>query len=112
METQISTYFNLGSIVCGLIAWALPCIAVFFKNPRLRHGFSIFSFAFCTVALLLQLVEIRHRVRIHDWAAIDDTIGAIILSGAFLIAVSIILNLRCLWKKKTPPPPPPPPPEE
>lgn len=110
---QISLYFNLGSIICGLIAWALPCIAVFFKNPRWKHGFSIFSFTFCTFALLLQLIEIRHRVRISDWAAIDDTIGAIILSSAFLIVVSVILNLRCLWKKKMPSsPPPPPPPKE
>lgn len=93
----MSVFFSVGSLILGLIAWILPIVAM---NGRLekRKGtaFCPLSFSSCAAALILQMLEIEHRVRIEDFSAIMDTIGAVIKVSIFLVVVTAFLNLLAL----------------
>ena len=89
----MSAIFNIGSLVLGLISWIIPVVVIYKCSKRDNRGkFIGISFTSCGLALLLQLFEIRHRVYLHDWSALLDTID--ILSGVavILVLVTIILN--------------------
>ncbi|MBR7185535.1 MAG: hypothetical protein IKD37_08005 [Clostridia bacterium] len=53
----------------------------------------------CSVALLLQLGEIMYRAAIDDYSAIADTIGAIVVAGVVLVAVTAVLNLAAVLSR-------------
>lgn len=87
----MSGFFNLTSLLLGLISWIIPLLSM------MRKKTSIFScggsFLCCALALLLQLLEVNNRVNLGDLAAVMDTIGAVVLAGAVMLTVSAGLNL-------------------
>lgn len=97
METTI--FCNLGSIIIGLVAWIVPVIGINLKKSK-PHLLSVISFSFCAIALLLQLVEIRHRVMVGDWSALMDTVPAIVGAAAVLVLVTIFINILILVRAK------------
>ena len=90
----MSIFFSLGSIGLGILSWIIPWIAVYQyrKGGQFVH-FSIYSFASCAMALVLQLFEIRYRANIEDFATIIDTIGAISVASVVLFVITFILNI-------------------
>lgn len=87
----MSAFFNISSLFLGLISWVIPVFALLQKkNPSGAAGI---SFLCCTLALLLQLMEIRNRVIFGDLTAVMDTISAVVTAGAVMIAVCTALNL-------------------
>ena len=90
----MSIFFNLGSLILGLVSWIIPIfVAIQYKKGcKLKH-FSIYSFTSCAIALVLQLFEVRNRVNIQDLSAIMDTIGAISFVSVILVSVTFILNV-------------------
>ena len=96
---EYSMYFNLFSIGLGLLAWAMPVICLCIKKRRefLTCG-SLLCVAF---SLYFQLREVLNRVHMRDFAAIEDTIGAVCFCASVLIAVTLILNILA-WSKKGP----------
>lgn len=90
----MSVILNLGSIILGLAAWAIPVSCIVKKSGSSLP--STFSFTACIVSLLLQIAELRHRVQIEDWSALMDTVGAVMLSAAALAVVTVILNVIAL----------------
>ncbi len=92
----MSAFFNITSLTLGLIAWAIP-LALLLRDMDSHAGGVLASGTACMTALLLQLCEIGHRVAIHDYPAIIDTIGAVIFAAMVLVAVTTVLNLAvCL----------------
>ncbi|WMI80502.1 hypothetical protein [Anaerotignum sp. MB30-C6] len=94
----MSAFLNLGSLVLGVVSWIIPIVAV--KQYGKRHKvtyFSVYSFTACTMALVFQLFEIRHRVNTGDFSAIMDTIGAITVVSVILIMVTVVLNSTALY---------------
>lgn len=89
----MSGFFNLGSLVLGVVSWLIPILAVCrcYKG-RKQKSFSIYSFTSCAVALVFQLFEIRHRVNIEDFSAIMDTVGAVCVVAVILVTVTVALN--------------------
>lgn len=91
-----TTYFcNIGSIVVGLAAWLVPVIGVNVNKGK-SHDFSVASFSCCAMALVLQLVEIRHRVMIGDLSAVMDTISAILMAAVVLVVITMFINILVL----------------
>lgn len=93
----MSAAFNLSSLVLGLIAWTVPLLCIL-RKIELPFAAST-SFFCCALALLLQIMEIKHRVNISDLSAVADTISAVALSGAVMLCVSLLLNLTA-WLRK------------
>ena len=98
MPVQLSVIYNIGSIILGIVAWASAGIAI--AKSKRAQILSTVSFAACIVSLFLQLLEVFNRVNLGDYAAIEDTIYAVILAAILLIVVTIILNIVALLKCK------------
>lgn len=94
---QTTVICNIGSVVLGVIACTLACFAI---SRKQAHRYSVASFSFCTLSLLLQFFEIGNRANSGDFAAIADTIRAVIIAAVALIGTTVALNIIALTKSK------------
>ena len=94
---EYSMSFNLLSIGLGLLAWVLPLIDLWRKKHR--EFFTCGSLSCVVFSLCFQLREVMNRVNMGDFAAIEDTIGAVCFCAAVLVSVALILNIL-IWRKK------------
>lgn len=99
MPVQLSVIYNIGSIILGIVAWASAGIAI--AKSKRAQTLSAVSFVACIISLFLQFLEVSNRVNLDDYAAIEDTIRAVILAATLLIVVTIILNVVALLKYKS-----------
>ena len=97
---QISTMFSIGSLVLGFSAWILGILAITRLKAYFSYANTLFSFSLCAVSLLLQLFEVQNRVSIGDYAAIEDTIGAVNIAAVVLVFVTIGLNTVAFIKAR------------
>ena len=91
---------NIGSLVLGVCAWVFAGLAIWAPKACSSHRNTLVSFSLCAAALVLQLVEINRRVLLADYAAIADTIRAVVIASVVLVAVTVILNLVAVAKAK------------
>ena len=91
---------NIGSLAFGTLSWILAALAITASDVTIAHRNTIFSFGFCTSSLVLQLCEMSRRVRLGDYAAVEDTIRAVLIASVVLVAVTFILNFIALAKSK------------
>lgn len=87
--------FYFGSLALGLIAWILPGINLMrFKDQKHDSWviFSIMSLSACAISLCIQIINTYHLIKIEDWAALLDTMGALVFVAAVLLIVTLILN--------------------
>jgi cytochrome c oxidase subunit 4 len=90
---------HVGSIIFGIVAWALPII-----NLKQKDAYSlkktilmiIFSLLSCMIALYLQLLFKNYLVVIGDWAALDDTVYVFEIAAGILLVGTIGLNFWSL----------------
>lgn len=92
--------FNIGSLILGACAWLFGGLAIRTPNAFSSHRNTLVSFGLCTVSLVFQLLEVNRRVIIGDYAAIDDTIRAVVIASVALVVITIILNVVALVKAK------------
>lgn len=90
-------YLNLASLVLGIVAISIPLTQNRFKISILKL---MTSFSLSLIALGCQIVYQNHLVTIRDWAAIEDTMGSLLLASATLIVLTILMNLVSLLKIK------------
>lgn len=95
---QLSILLNIGSILIGLGAWALAFLALSAKRTSTSRRFSVTSLSCCAISLIFQFCEIANRANHGDYAAIEDTIRAIIIAAIILVTVTAILNFAALKK--------------
>mgnify|MGYP001459723344 CR=1 FL=1 len=92
----MSIVYNLGSLVLGLAAWGIPLCAI---GRKYRFGICcIGSLSCCVLSFLLQLLEVRNRVRLSDWSALMDTIDAVVAAAVIMVVVTLISNVFALWR--------------
>ena len=90
---------NIGSLLFGLIAWALPAVSII-KSGKVDHSRAIFSaasFCACAIALCMQIIYSNHLVNIGDWSALMDTWTFVTNVSIILLAVTIALNTITLF---------------
>lgn len=97
---QISIFLNILSLIWGVSAWLLAILAVTASKAITSHRNTILSFIFCILALVSQFFEINNRVNIGDYAAIEDTIRAVLIAAIVLIFTTVALNIAALVKSK------------
>lgn len=88
-------WLNLGSLVCGLIACALPLLRICAHQGRLVRMWGVYAMAsmsLCALAICLQVFYHMYLVDIHDWTALMDTVGAVAAVSAALLGVTAALN--------------------
>lgn len=91
----MTNFLNLGSIILGLTAWALPIAKLMGyrkHDPYHWSVFTILSLSAAAVALLFQIMYTNHLVSIEDWSALIDTSRVVSFVSTVLIAVTILLN--------------------
>lgn len=97
---QITMALNIGSLILGVGAWIFAGFAIGTSKAVTSSRNTVFSFGFCMLALIFQLLEINNRVNIGDYTAIADTIGAAV-SASFILTVStVVLNVIACVKLK------------
>lgn len=93
------TLLNLGSLLCGLAGWIIPCLRLLKgrnPNPGRQAMASAISLGLCGLALWMQLWYQQHLADIQDWSAIMDTAGGVTKISAFLLLSTVLLNLALL----------------
>ena len=89
---------NILSLVLGIGAWSLP--VMYLMRWQHRELFCCGSFGLCALAMYFQLREMLGRVQMGDFAAIEDTIGAVVFAATVLLTVTLILNALALLRKE------------
>lgn len=92
--------FNIASLVLGIGAWILAVLAIITPKADTSHRNIALSFSSCVLALVFQLFEINRRVIIGDYAAIEDTIRAVVIAAVVLSVVTVVLNIVAWVKAK------------
>lgn len=87
---------NVGSIVLGLIALILPVVELMRFNKTDQKNLSVISLSACSISLFFQIFYNYHLVKIGDWSALMDTMGAVTFVAAVLLIVTIALNVIAL----------------
>lgn len=91
---------NIASLILGVCAWLFGGLAIGTPNAFSSHRNILVSFGLCTVSLVFQLLEVNRRVLLGDYAAIEDTIRAVVIASVALVVITIILNVVALVKAK------------
>ena len=97
---------NLGSLIFGLIAWMLPVIVLVRSGKIGDKSVALLcagSLAACAVSICMQIFYSDYLVKIEDWSALMDTSAAVAKVSAFLLIVTVLLNvlaLRVVFEKK------------
>lgn len=94
------TLLNLGSLLCGLAGWMVPCLGVRKGQGRRLAAPSVVSLTLCGLALWMQIWYQQHLVDIGDWSALMDTAGGVTKISAFLLLTTVLLNLIVLASDK------------
>lgn len=91
---------NIGSLILGACAWLFGGLAIITPKAFASHRNTLASFSLCAISLVFQVFEINRRVILGDYAAIEDTICAVLIASVSLISITTILNLVALAKAK------------
>lgn len=88
---SITSFLMLGSLLLGLIAWALPILSILRRrNPT---PFCAASFLLCSISLLFQIFYTQGLVTIRDWSAMEDTHSAVCFASVVMLCVTAVLQL-------------------
>ena len=84
----------------GACAWLFAGLAIATPKAYTSHRNTLVSFGLCAISLVFQLFEINRRVFLGDYAAIEDTIRAVLIDSVELVYITMILNLVALANAK------------
>ena len=84
---------NIGSLILGICAWLMGVYAIKTKDLYISHRNTLLSSSLCLFSLIFQFVEMSRRVCLGDYAAIEDTIRAVLIGSVVLICITIVLNV-------------------
>ena len=91
---------NIGSLILGVFAWLFGGLAIATPKALTSHKSTMVSFSLSAISLVFELFEINRRVLLGDYAAVEDTIRAILIASVVLVSITVILNLAALMKAK------------
>lgn len=87
-------WLNLGSLVLGIIALALPVFAMAKRMKGIKAGVCIWmSMGICLLAIIFQMAYGNHLIEIGDWSALMDTSQATFSLSAKLALFTALLDM-------------------
>lgn len=89
---------NILSLVLGIVAWSLP--VMYLMRWKYRQQLCCGSFGLCALAMYFQLREMLRLSEKGDYAAIEDTIGAVVFAASVLLITTVILNALAMVRKE------------
>jgi cytochrome c oxidase subunit 4 len=96
------SWLNVGSLLLGLSAWALPIIASFKKQVMSQTTHTVYvlcSISAAAFALLLQMLYTWYLVTIDDFGALSDTTYAVVFASFVLLVITIFLNVLSMRER-------------
>lgn len=99
-DKECDGMLNIGSLILGVCAWLFAGMAITTSKAHTSYRKTLVSFSICAISIVLQLFEINRRVLLGDYAAIEDTIRAVLIASVVLVFITIILNFVALAKTK------------
>ena len=91
---------NIASLISGACAWIFAALAISTHQSFISHRNTFASISLCAISLIFQLFEINRLVLLSDYAAIEDTIRAVLIASVALVSITVILNLIAVIKAK------------
>lgn len=88
----------LWCLLFGFAAWVVAGVFLFVKGPGKRKIGMFVSFGCALVCQVLVVYGVRYEALTGDFAAIEDTIGALSLAGIVQAAGTLLLNALGLKK--------------
>ncbi len=88
-------WLNIISILCGLIAVAIPIINLMKEDKSSSNNLSLSagtSISACAISLCVQIFYANHLVNIEDFTAMMDIFGTVASVSAILLVATIVLN--------------------
>lgn len=88
-------WLNIGSILFGLIAVAIPAINIMRKEKveiKKLGIFSSVSIGACSTSLCMQILYTNYLVNIEDFTAMMDLFGTVASFSVILLIITIVLN--------------------
>lgn len=85
--------FAAGSIIAGLIAWGIPIAQIAFVKAKKVVGMALASVSFALVSIMIQFFQIANNVHNEDFAAIEDTIDALLIVIMLFCVITFVLNI-------------------
>lgn len=85
--------FAAGSIIAGLIAWGIPIAQIAFVKAKKVTGMALASVSFALVSIMIQFFQIANNVHNEDFAAIEDTIDALLIVIMLFCVITFVLNI-------------------
>lgn len=97
---ELSMLINGVSLLCGVAAWVFAVLAILAPTAAVAYRHTVVIFGCCVTALVCQLLEIAHRAGAGDWAAIEDTVRAVLVAAVVLTVSTVALNVAALVRAK------------
>lgn len=85
--------FSAGSILAGLLAWAIPIWKMTLSRTKSTGFAAISSFGFALTSIAIQFFDIANEVHTSDWWAIEDTIDALAMVVVLFCSATLFLNV-------------------
>lgn len=92
-------WLNVGSLILGLIALALPIVNLSREKKEGNKAWvilSVISLSACAISICFQTLYTSYLVNIQDWSALLDTQKTVAIVSGLLLIVTIILNVLTL----------------
>lgn len=93
-------YYNLYSILLGLLGWSVPCLILLRRWKWRKECAHVLSLSACALSLYFQILEAESRIYIGDFSALLDTWDVVADIALFLWGTTVILNLWAIKKQK------------
>ena len=84
--TRSHCMLNIGSLIFGIGAWVFAGFAITTPKSFTSHKNTWVSFSLCVISLVFQMFELNRRVLLRDFAAIEDTIQAVLIASVALVS--------------------------
>ena len=79
----------------GLISWIIPLVMIIRYQKRILKNWTalpVISISACAISLCFQIFYHYYLVKIEDWSALMDTMGAVVVAAVVLLVITLILN--------------------
>lgn len=92
----MSAFYNMSSLALGLTAWILAFLAIICRKQYAKVMLT--SFACAGTAMVLEYFELRHRILIGDFSAIEDIYPTMAWVTLILLIGTVLLNTIAVIK--------------
>ncbi len=100
LSYELSMLINGVSLLLGVGAWVWGILAILAPTAANAHRNTVVSGGCCAAALVCQLSEIAHRAGVRDYAAIEDTIRAVLIAAVALAVSTVVLGVAAVIKAR------------